>query len=245
MRPSLFINPVVRKSCVSANRENSGHGGLSFVGGKIDKRFPAGVFAMVAKPSRYFTADEYLQAERNAPHRSEFYDGEIFAMVGASEEHVTLMSSLLTELHTQLRGTGCRVFANDMRVKVEATGLYTYPDLVIVCGNRVFEEQHGTTLLNPLVLIEILSHSTEAYDRGAKFRHYRQIPSLQEYVLVSQEERRIERYQRGDEGKWVFSEIAGSEGTLSLIAVPAVLTMARVYEYIEFIESGETIASPV
>jgi Uma2 family endonuclease len=190
---------------------------------------------MAVQPSRHFTPEEYLDLEIDADYRSEYLNGEIYAMSGASIEHGIIISNLITELRPALRGGPCRIVANDLRVKVDETDLYTYPDLVVVCGEQEYEiKRRGMSLLNPTLLIEVLSGSTEDYDRGTKFKHYRQIPSLREYVLVSQGERRIERYFRKDTGDWLLSEIAGEEGSLALLSVTAVLHLSEVYADIEF-----------
>src|SRR5438094_499662 len=135
---------------------------------------------------RLLSPEEYLAQERRAEFRSEYLRGEVFAMAGASYEHTRIKDNFSREIGNQLKGGPCFVLTSDMRVKVNATGLYTYPDAVIVCEQGRFEDANVDTLLNPRVIVEILSDSTEAYDRGGKFGHYRQIASLQEYVLVAQ-----------------------------------------------------------
>src|SRR5262249_39888199 len=119
-----------------------------------------------------FTPEEYLALERAAERRSEYYAGEIFAMGGASRKHIVIVANISGQLWSQLKGRPCRVYPNDMRVKVSPTGLYTYPDVAVVCGLDQFDDDHQDTLLNPTVIIEVLSKSTEAYDRGKKFEHY-------------------------------------------------------------------------
>jgi Uma2 family endonuclease len=147
------------------------------------------------------TEAEYLEIERTAEWKSEFFNGEMFAMAGATPEHVLIAGNVAAELRLQLRGRPCRVYPVDLRVKVSDTGLYTYPDVVVVCGEPRFDELRGDTLLNPTLIVEVLSSSTEAYDRGDKFAHYRRLDSLQEYVLVAQDRCRIERFLRQKEGR--------------------------------------------
>jgi Uma2 family endonuclease len=190
-----------------------------------------------------YTPDQYLDMERAADHKSEYSDGEIFAMAGASEEHNLVGVNLVREISTQLRGTLCRTYANDMRVKVEATGLFTYPDVVIVCGERRFADDHLDTLTNPTVVIEVLSPTTEGYDRGRKFANYRRIPSLQAYVLVSQDQALVECYERQENGQWALTEARGLDASLALPAVTCTLALADVYADIDF-DSAPPFAMP-
>src|SRR6266446_9871640 len=135
---------------------------------------------------------EYLQLERKAETRSEYFSGEVFAMAGGTRSHSLIQTNLLRELSSRLKATDCVAYNTDLRVKVEATGLLTYPDVSVVCGEQRFLDEEEDVLLNPALVVEVLSDSTEGYDRGKKFEHYRQIPSLREYLLVSQTEPRIE-----------------------------------------------------
>src|SRR6185437_15178443 len=161
--------------------------------------------AMAAeKKSR--TAQEYLAWERQQPEKHEFHDGEVFAMAGATFEHNQIVINVGAELRSALRDKPCRVCASDLRVRVPATGLYTYPDASVVCGRPEFEDGSLDTLLNPLVLVEVLSESTQDYDRGTKFTNYRTIPSLREYVLISSDQVLVEHYTRGDDGLWVLRD---------------------------------------
>ena len=129
----------------------------------------------VARRKPYIPPEDYLEIERAATCKSEYSNGEMWAMAGATESHIVIVSNLVRELGNQLKGRPCRVYSNDMRVQVDATGLYTYPDVILVCGERRFLDEPRDTLLNPLVIIEVLSPSTADYDRGAKFAHYRQL----------------------------------------------------------------------
>lgn len=181
----------------------------------------------------YLTPEEYLLTERQAETKHEYYDGEIFAMAGASQRHNFLTVGLSAQLYFKLRGKPCDLYSNDMRVRVRDTGLYTYPDLVIACGGSEFDDAQKDTLTNPGVLFEILSDSTESYDRGRKFAHYRQIPTLTDYLLVAQNEPCIEHYRRQDDG-WLLTEARGKEGVISLDTLDCTLPLAEVYEKIDF-----------
>lgn len=179
------------------------------------------------------SVEEYLEMERTSEVRHEYYHGETFAMVGATEAHALIVTNLVLSLGTQLRDGPCRIYANDMRVRVEETGLYTYPDLVAVCEEPVFlETEHRNTLLNPQLLVEVLSESTEAYDRGRKFAHYRNLASLRDYLLVAQDRAHIEHYERR-EGGWLLTEAVGLEATLELPSLGCELLVAEVYERVE------------
>lgn len=181
----------------------------------------------------YITPEDYLRAERQAETKHEYYDGEIFAMAGASETHVSVVSNLVFLLMSQLRKKPCKVYANDLRVRVSETGLYTYPDVVVLCKEGRFDDKQKDTLLNPGVIVEVLSGSTEAYDRGKKFEHYRRVESLTDYILVEQNSMHIEHYRRQDNG-WLFTEAKGEEGVIRVENLDCELILAEVYEKIEF-----------
>ena len=146
--------------------------------------------------------------------------------------------NVVASLHGQLRGRGCEVYTNDMRVKIPATGLYTYPDIVALCEPPDFEDDEFDTLLNPSVILEVLSPSTEAYDRGAKFAHYRNIVSLQAYVLIAQDQPHIELFERQSEGRWVLSEATQLESHVQLSALGCSLELSTVYERVLNVELG-------
>lgn len=176
----------------------------------------------------HYTAEEYLALERNASSKSEFHDGQIFAMTGASREHNLISVNIASELHRQLKNRPCEAYVNDMRVKAAKARSYHYPDIAVVCGKPEFEDAHVDTLLNPTLLIEVLSDSTEAYDRGGKFAHYRKIETLREYLLVMQDQPAIERYVRqGD--VWILSEALGLEASLTLESIDCRLSLREVY----------------
>ncbi len=186
--------------------------------------------ASLAKPR--FTPQEYLAMERAADYKSEYVSGEIFAMAGTSFKHAIIVANLIRELGGQLRGAPCRAVANDLRVSVQATRAYTYPDVVVVCGPPQFGDEHLDTLLNPTVLIEVLSDSTEAFDRGGKFAHYRRLESLQEYVLITQTLMRVEHFVRDGE-RWVLSELSQPEDMLRLASLQAAVRLSDIYEDVE------------
>lgn len=185
----------------------------------------------------FVTPAEYLAAERKAAHKSEYINGRVYAMTGASRAHNLIALSTASELRTQLRGRPCEVYANDMRVKVERTGMYTYPDVVGLCEEPRFEDAEVDTLLNPAVIIEVLSSSTERYDRGEKFAHYRRLESLREYILIAQELRRIEHYRReGD--SWVLTEVSEPDGVLVIPSLSATLRLSDIYDRVDFPAAG-------
>jgi Uma2 family endonuclease len=191
---------------------------------------------------RFVTPQEYLALERSAEIKSEYLDGQIYAMTGAGRQHNRIVINLVRELANRLRTRPCDLFANDMRVKVDPTGLYTYPDLAVVCGEPQFEDRELDTLLNPGVIIEVLSDSTEAYDRGRKFAHYRRLETLREYVLVAQTRMQVEHYVRSGE-QWIFSEIGDPEGVLRLESIGCEVRVGDMYERVEFPEQ-EPPAAP-
>lgn len=174
--------------------------------------------------------EEYLEIERRAETRSEYLDGEMFAMAGASIEHNAIVANLLGELRQQLKRRPCQVFPSDLRIHIPATGLYTYADVVVVCGEPRLEDSHLDTLLNPALLIEVLSPTSEAYDRGKKFEHYRSVEWLAEYLLVAQDAPRIEQYLRQPDGRWLFTAVSGLEATIALPSIQCELSLAEVYD---------------
>ena len=179
------------------------------------------------------TPEEYLFFERQADHKHEYVAGEIFALAGASERHNLIVGNVFAGLHAQFRQRPCKVYASDMRVKVQATGLYTYPDVVVLCHEARFADDQQDTLLNPMLIVEVLSESTEGYDRGKKFAHYRKLESLQEYVLIAQDTYRIERYRRQPDKQWLLSEFDHVQDTIHLPSIDCHLTVAEVYDKVE------------
>jgi Uma2 family endonuclease len=186
------------------------------------------------QPKPRITPEQYLALERKAEIKSEYLDGEMFAMSGATLEHTKIIVNLTRELSTKFLDRPCEVYSQDLRVKVSATGMYTYPDVAAVCEKPQLEDEHFDTLLNPQLIIEVLSESTESYDRGKKFAHYRTIASLNDYVLVSQAECRIERFSRQDDGTWLYTECTDPDGSIELPSVACRLALSRVYHKIDF-----------
>lgn len=184
------------------------------------------------------TPEDYLAIERGAEFKSEYFNGEIFAMAGASRAHNTIVLNTGSEIRRHLKNRPCKAYVNDMRVKVSPTGLYTYPDLVVVCGKEQFEDTQLDTLLNPTLIIEVLSDSTEAYDRGRKFEHYRHLDSLIEYVLIAQHRPHVESYRRQPDHQWLLTECHGLEGTLRLQTIDCDLALAEVYDKVELGENS-------
>src|SRR5665213_2233034 len=189
----------------------------------------------VANPVHRLTEVEYLEIERRAEGKSEFLDGEMFAMSGGTRSHNLIASNMNRAIGNQLEGCPCVVYTSDMRVKVQADGLYTYPDVSVACAEEEFADEYEDILLNPTVIVEILSDSREAYDRGKKFALYRQIPSLREYLLVSQHEPRVEQFIRQDSGEWLLREMTGLESKLSLPSIDIAIAMAKVYANVRFV----------
>jgi Uma2 family endonuclease len=178
----------------------------------------------------YLTAEDYLAYERTAETKSEYLDGEIVAIPGASNEHNLIVVNVIGELRQQLKQRPWLLYPSDMRVRVSATGLYTYPDVVVVCGEPCFEDEKRDILLNPSLIIEVLSPSTESYDRGKKFEHYRTLESLAEYVLVAQEEPRVEQFVRQPGGTWLFTATSGRDAVVHLPSLGCSLALAEIYD---------------
>jgi len=184
---------------------------------------------MSTVPKRRLTAQEYLAIERKAEFKSEFLHGEMFAMAGTTREHSLLTGNAITAFNLQLRGRDCEVHTSDMRVKVSPTGLYTYPDVSVVCGKPEFEDAEVDTLLNPKVIVEVLSESTEGYDRGKKFEHYRSVSSLAEYMLIAQDAPHVEVHTRQPDGRWLLWETNDLDSVVRLQSIECSLTIRDIY----------------
>jgi Uma2 family endonuclease len=189
---------------------------------------------MSTPPRTLLTPAEYLEIERRAEYKSEYYRGEMFAMAGAREAHNLINGNAYREFSNQLRSGSCRVYANDMRVHIPARGLYTYPDHVVVCDKPQFIDGEFDTLLNPLIIGEVVSPSTEVYDRTEKFEHYQTIPSLKEYLLLSSERMHADLFTRGNNGKWVLSTAGQPEESILFASIPCRLVLKDLYEKVEF-----------
>ena len=188
---------------------------------------------MATHPKTFLTPEQYLEIERKAEFKSEYYQGEMFLMSGAREAHNLIVMNASGELRQQLRARPCRNYMNDMRVRVNATGLYTYPDVTAVCGEPQFLDETRDTLLNPNLIVEVLSPSTEAYDRGRKFEHYRSVESVTEYLLVSSERVSAELYTRQPDGRWLLTAATRMEDSLDLQSVGVHLALADLYEKVD------------
>jgi Uma2 family endonuclease len=189
---------------------------------------------MEAKETGFLSEAAYLEQERNAEAKSEYFAGETFAMAGASERHNLLVANLIFQFKLAFQGGSCRAYPGDMRLKIEESGLYTYPDVMVLCEETRFADGERDTLLNPLLIAEVLSDSTERYDRGVKFGHCRKIASLREYLLVSQNFPKIERYFRNSSGNWELRETDGAHPAVALEAVDVSLHLDAVYDGIAF-----------
>jgi Uma2 family endonuclease len=191
---------------------------------------------MSSQPLVFLTPEQYLAAERQAERKSEYLNGEVFAMAGVSRWHSTISINLTTTLDVQLRDSPCQVNHSDMRVRVNPTGnyLYAYPDMSVVCGEPRFEDKHFDTLLNPKIVIEILSPSTESFDRRTKATLYRQLPSLEEYLFIAQDRVHVEHYTRQPSGDWSRSDWNNLSDVVELPSVGAVLKLADLYHRVVF-----------
>jgi Uma2 family endonuclease len=189
---------------------------------------------MVAVRSPLLTPEEYLHFERASAEKHEYVAGEVIAMTGASRRHNLIQSTTITSLNNLLGTRPCEVYPSDMRVKVGALGIYTYPDITVVCGEPELEDTEQDTLLNPTVIIEILSPSTASYDRGLKFHRYQLIPSLRDYLLISQDRPLVERYTRADDGRWSPTTSEGMDATVELPGIGCTLALAEIYRKVRF-----------
>jgi Uma2 family endonuclease len=189
---------------------------------------------MSSLPTPFLTPKQYLDAERKAEARSEYVDGQMYAMSGVSWQHGRITVNVTKQLDDQLADTQCEVRAGDQRVRAKAGGPYYYPDVVVVCGEPQFEDAEFDTLLNAKVIVEVLSPSTESYDRGAKFEKYREMKSLAQYLLISQTRVHIQHYVPSQSGSWQWSEMSDPNGVLQLQSVGATLKVADIYKRVRF-----------
>jgi Uma2 family endonuclease len=195
---------------------------------------------LASNPVSKLTEEQYLAIERAAEFKSEFLDGEMFAMSGVSMRHSALERNILGELYNALRGRECEVFPSNLRVRVSSR-MYTYPDISVVCGKPVLADEHQDNLLNPAVIFEILSPSTEKYDRGVKFQHYRTIESLREYILVDQSQVRIECYSRQPGNTWTLRDYQRLEEELVIDSVGVSIPLSRIYDRVELSGLSESL----
>jgi Uma2 family endonuclease len=190
---------------------------------------------MAANPERRYTLEEYLELDRTSEERFEFWDGEVFCMSGVSEEHDRIEGNIFAFLRSQLTERGCRVFLANMRIKVPSAPPYRYADLSALCGKAEFKEIGGVdALINPTLIIEVLSPSTEAYDRGDKFTHYTSIPTLREYLLVAQHRPHVTRLLRQDDDTWNHSQVNDLESSVYLNSLDCELPLSEIYRDVTF-----------
>ena len=189
---------------------------------------------MSALPEQYLSLQDYFQLEETSEMKHEYYQGTIYDMAGANLRHNLIVTNLISSLHTQLRGSACNVFPSDLRIKVEAIGLYTYPDLSILCGDVQYADGREDCVSNPALLIEVLSPNTERYDRGKKFQYYRTIETLHDYLLIAQDNAHVEHYVRQDAQRWMLMEYSGDDQSIPLDAIGCTLTLASIYENVVF-----------
>jgi Uma2 family endonuclease len=187
------------------------------------------------QPTQRFTPEDYLRREREAAQKHEYYHGEVFAMAGGSPDHALIASNVIRELGNRLKGNPCRVYSSDLRVRIPRTTLYTYPDSSVICGERQFDplDANRETVLNPTLIVEVLSPTTESWDRGGKFQNYREIESLREYVLVSWDKALVETFLRQSDGTWVLNTTAGRTAVAPLKSLGIQLPLAEMYDGVE------------
>ena len=188
---------------------------------------------MAVQTKNYITPEEYLATEREADFKSEYYQGEVFAMSGAGNNHNIITTNLIGQLYNSFRKKNCQAYSNNMRLHIPLNGLYTYPDVMAVCGERIFLDDKKDTLLNPFLVIEVLSPSTADYDRGTKFMLYRSIPTLQHYILVDSRACHVERYAKNAESNWVLTEVKDLNAVLSFTNPDSALALSDIYEEAE------------
>ena len=189
---------------------------------------------MSAVPEHYLTLQDYLQLEETSETKHEYYQGAIYDLAGANMRHNIIVANVIGNLYMQLREKKCTVVPSDLRIKVEAIGLYTYPDVSVICGEIGYADGRQDTVTNPSLIIEVLSPSSENYDCGLKFQHYRTLASLQEYLLIAQDRARVELYVRQQEHQWLLMEFTGIDQVIPLTSIGCSLTLTAIYEKIGF-----------
>ncbi|MBZ8179056.1 Uma2 family endonuclease [Oscillatoria salina] len=188
---------------------------------------------MIASPENFsITSEEYLQMEAQSPTKHEYIDGEVYAMAGASDVHVTISLNLASLLRNHVRGTGCRVYISDMKARIETKNRFYYPDVIVTCDERDQETTHYKSF--PCLIVEVLSDSTEAFDRGDKFADYQTLATLQEYVLINSKRQRVECFRRGDNGLWILQFYTEEESVFQLKSVDFEGSLASLYEDVSF-----------
>jgi len=190
----------------------------------------------VSSPAKTrLTPEEYLVRERQAETKSEYLAGQTLLMGGASRRHVLIVTNVVGELRRQLKGRPCLLFSTDLRLRVTPTGLFTYPDVMVVCGEATYVDQEADTLTNPTLIVEVLSASTQDYDRGRKFEHYRSLASLQEYLLVAQAKVHVEHFQKQPDGRWVLAETSRRDDVVRLPSIGCDLALTEIYDKVDLV----------
>jgi Uma2 family endonuclease len=189
---------------------------------------------MSSQLSTFLTPEEYLEIERRAERKSEYFQGEMFAMAGASYAHVLIVDNLNYELKLRLKAGLCRVHSSELRLRVAPNGLYTYPDVMVICGGPEFADDRRDTVVNPVLIVEVLSESTEAYDRGKKFEQYRTLTSLREYLLVAQDATHIEQWIRQPDDNWLRADTSGKDATIELASIGCAIPMSEIYDKVDW-----------
>lgn len=196
---------------------------------------------MSTLPKPFLTPEEYLEIDRAAEYKSEYYEGVMYAMAGASLNHGRIFHNLARLLSEQLRGRRCEVAGSDLRLNIQATGLFTYPDLVVFCGAPKLLGTQPDTLTDATLIIEILSRSTRGFDHGFKFENYRRLPSLNEYIMVAQDHIQVEHFTRQDDGSWTMRETSDPNAVIQIASIECHFRVGDAYERVEF--GGETTGS--
>lgn len=190
---------------------------------------------MTAIPKRRYTIEEYLELDKHSEERYEYFDGEVFAMAGGSPNHARIGGNVYAALQQKLRGQNCEAFNSDMRLKVPLALPYRYPDVSVVCGKQIFEAIDGQQMLvNPILIVEVLSPTTAAYDLDTKFTAYQSIDSFQEYLLIAQDRPHVIQHIRQAKGRWLRIEIAGLDSEVILESVNLTLSLHEIYERVDF-----------
>jgi Uma2 family endonuclease len=189
---------------------------------------------MSSLPRAFVTPEEYLEYDRRSEIKHEYYNGEMFAMAGGSRAHAVIGTNIVVALGQQFKGRQCELYSGNLRLRITKTGLYTYPDVMVVCGEAKLADDQKDTLLNPVLIIEVRSPSTGDYDRGKKFEDYRTLPSLLEYLTVAQNEPHIEHWARQPEDRWLLTEYRDPAQTLQLASIGCTLPLSEMYDKIEF-----------
>ncbi len=184
------------------------------------------------------TVEEYLAFERASESKHEYYDGDVFAMTSGTPAHSLIASNFIREAGNVLKGRPCVVYTSDLRVKVNPSGLYTYPDVTIVCREQLFDDELRDTLVNPSVIVEVLSKSTASYDRGPKSKHFRKVESLQALIFIEQESPAVEVYRRQSDGNWILSDATELTDSTAIEPIGILIPLAEIYRNVSFPELG-------